>query len=369
MRTEYTAIMTGDIHLSNRLPYAQPSQNGRTDRFDDQLKLLRRMEAKADKFKADALFINGDLFDKAMLDPVTLSEAAHALQRIASRLAIFILPGNHDAASIRGGRFNVEALAAIDGVTVLTDGAVVGIEPWLRIHACPYGAAEQNMESVARMRASLDTSAHNVLLFHNAVLGCRHLAWLCDDGVDADALCDGWDEVISGHFHTKQKFGPCGRYLGAPMQHHFGDVGERRGFFAVTFKQGEETRYKFIPSHLPEFHKVIGHKASDVPDDIHEGDYVKMVIECTSADWKMLEPEAQATVEQLRKDGIKAHYKHKPIYHHQERDLTSDSMDDLSMEEMVSRYVKSSDVVLGDLSPDILRTLGRQFLDEARAES
>lgn len=369
MSAEVTYIMTGDVHLSNRLPYAQPSKNGRTDRFDDQLKLLKRIESKARKFNASGLIINGDLFDKAMLDPVTLAESTHALARIAAQLAIYVLPGNHDAASVRGGRFNVEALAAIEGVTVLTDGYIIGVEPWLRIHACPYGPLELNMASVARMRAELSKDAHNVLLFHNSVIGCKHLAWLCDDGVDGDELCEGWDEVISGHFHTRQKFGGCGRYLGAPMQHHFGDTGERRGFYAVTFKQGEETRYKFISSRTPEFHKVRGYQPSDVPDDVAEGDYVKLIVECTPSDWKMIEPEARATVEKLAADGIHATHKHKPVYHHSERDLTSDDMDNLSMDEMVNRYVKSADVVIGELDAGILKTLGRQFLDEARAES
>lgn len=355
--------------MSNRLPYAKPTENGRTDRLDDQLRFWKQVEAKAAKYEADGIIINGDLFDKAMLDPVTLTETALALERLAGIVKVYILPGNHDAASVRGGRYNVEALAAIEGVKVLSTGDYIGAHPWLRMYACPYASIEANMESVKEMRASLEDDVHNVLLFHNSVIGCKHLAWLCDDGVDADELCEGWDEVISGHFHTRQKFGACGRYLGAPMQHHFGDVGERRGFWAVRFTEGAETKYTFIPTRLPEFHKVIGHDMASIPD-VSEGDYVRLVVECTNADWKMIEPEAQKTVDALREMGVHAHHKHKPVYHHTERDLTSDDIDSqtLSLDEMVSRYVKSADVVIGDLDVDIIRTLGKQFLDEARAE-
>ena len=367
MKDEATFIMTGDVHMHNRLPFAQPSENGRTDRLDHQLKLWRVIEAKAAKYDADGVTINGDLFDKAKLDPVTLAETVAALERLAGIVPVYILPGNHDAASVRGGRFNVEALEAIEGVTVLTEGYIVGIEPWLRIYACPYAPIEENRASVQRMREELDKDAYNVLLFHNSVLGCKHLAWLCDDGIDADELCEGWDQVISGHFHTRQKFGDCGRYLGAPMQHHFGDRGERRGFYAVTFKRDEGTKYTFIPSRLPEFHQVEGYQLDDLPE-LREGDYIRLKVECTHADWKMIEPEAGATVDALKAMGIHAHYKHKPIYHHTERGISTDEMENISMDEMASRYVNSSDVVLGELDPDILKELGRQFLEEARRE-
>jgi DNA repair exonuclease SbcCD nuclease subunit len=361
-----TFIITGDVHMSNRLPYAQPSENGRTDRLDDQLRFWRQVEVKAAKYDAHGVIITGDLFDKATLDPVTLTETVLALERLAGIVPTWVLPGNHDAATTRGGRYNVEALAAIEGVTVLRDGDVIGVDPWLRLYACPYASIQQNMESVKKMRAELDKRTHNVLLFHNSVVGCKHLAWLCDDGVEADELCEGWDEVISGHFHTKQRFGRCGRYLGAPMQHHFGDVDERRGFFAVSFQRGADTKYTFIPTRLPQFHKISGYRVEDVPP-VDEGDYVRLVIECTTADWKMIEPEALHTVEALKAMGVRAHYRHKPVYHHHERDLTSDDMDSLSMEEMTSKYVKSADVVLGELDPGILLELGRQFLAEARA--
>jgi DNA repair exonuclease SbcCD nuclease subunit len=367
MSDEVTYIMTGDVHMSNRLPYAKPSEDGRTDRFEDQLDLLRLMKVKAIQYDAAGIVINGDFFDKASLDPVTLADTMKVVAEIAAEVRMFFLPGNHDAASIRGGRFNVEALAVIPGVTLLTKGCVFGVEPWLRIHPLPFAPADENMASVKEMRKGLDKSYQNILLFHNGVVGCKHLAWVCDDGVQADQLCKKWTAVISGHFHSRQKFGSCGRYLGAPMQHHFGDAGERRGFYAVSFKVGKAPKFKFIPSKLPEFHKVEGYELDNIPT-VATGDYVMLVVECTTADWKMIESEAAKTAEALGKMGINAHYKHKPIYHHTDRAGDS-GVEDLSMPSLVSEYVTSSDVVLGELDDELLRSIGQEILKEAQASA
>lgn len=366
-----TYIKTADIHMSNSLPYAKvvTHGNGVTDRLQMQLKLWPLMRAKAIKYKAEGVIIDGDLFDKATLDPVTLTETFQAIEELAKYVRVFVVPGNHDAASVRGGRFNVEALGSIPGVTVLSRPGLTDIGPkWLNIYACPFAPIEQNRKSVQAMRKSLNSKRHNVLLYHNGVVGCRHLAWVCDDGMAADELTKGWDDVIAGHFHSRQKFGSCGRYLGAPMQHSFSDVGERRGIYAVKFTKGESTKFTFIPSGQPEFHLVdSGWKMEDAPE-ARKGDYIRFEIEATSADWKVIEPEVTETVQKLRDSGIHAMYMRKPVYHHTVRGASANAMEGMSGAERIGRYVDSPEVVIGDLDPSVLKELGRELHNEAKAD-
>jgi DNA repair exonuclease SbcCD nuclease subunit len=334
------------------------------------MKLWRLLEAKAKKYRAAGVMINGDLLDKYVVDGVTLSETTKCVAELAAEVPVYILGGNHEASSVRGGRFNVEALAELPGVTVFSRPGLTSIGPkWLDIYACPFAAIEENRASVNAMRQSLKSKRKNVLLFHNSVVGCRHLAWVCDDGIGADELCEGWDDVIAGHFHTRQKFGACGRYLGAPMQHSFGDRDDRRGIYAVKFTKDASTKFTFIPSEQPEFHVIENSwKVGDVDGLARKGDYVRFEIESTSSEWKIIEPEAAATVETLKSRGVHAQYRHKPIYHHTVRVASSDAMEGMSGPELISGYVDSPEVVVGDLDIEILKTLGRELYEEASAE-
>jgi DNA repair exonuclease SbcCD nuclease subunit len=326
--------------------------------------------AKARKYDADGILIDGDLFDKARLDPVTLAETTLAVEATAKVCPVFVVPGNHDASSVKGGRYNVEALAAIDGVEVVRNGLIASLStPSIKFYGCPYSAIDVNKDDVEIMRSGLDPDDHNVLFFHNSVVGCRHLAWVCDDGVGAEELCEGWDDVISGHFHTKQKFGGCGRYLGAPMQHNFSDVGERRGFYVVTFDRGAKTRFKFVDTKLPTFHDV---EWGDVnvegtPDGVVEGDYVRVTVEATSGEWSMIRPELEAIFETWSLAGINGVPRFKPVYHHETRGVDVDSIVGASVEELSERYVKSNDVVIGDLDEPTLIKMGKLIMSEARS--
>lgn len=366
--TERSFIYTGDVHMSNKLPHAKPTTNGRTDRLEDQHRLWDHIIAEAIERRVDGIKVLGDLFDKAHLDPVTLAETAGIIKRAAEVCPVFILPGNHDASTTRGGRYNVEALSAIPNVVYM------GAEPfyfevdWLRFWPVPYAGIEDNKATLAAYRKALkkDKRAQHVCLFHNNVYGCKHLAWVCDDGIDADELCEGFDLVLAGHFHTHQKFGDNGMYLGAPMQHSFSDCGERRGFWHITYIKGAGPDMEFIETDLPRFYKLLKLQA---PKRASEGDYVRYEIEATHADWEAMRHGAQELVGVLRDSGIHASYKHKAIYHHEERLVTSGEMESLSMDEMVSKYIGAKDVVTGSMDRELLLMLGRQFMEEARRDS
>ena len=369
-QTELTFIFTGDIHMSNRLPYARPTTNGLTDRLEDQLKLWDRIRFEVIERGADGLVVMGDLFDKAWLDPVTLTETVKVIQMIAELCPVYVLPGNHDASTTKGGRFNVEALASLDNVTCLgAESFTPNGVSWLKFWPVPYAGIESNKETLTEYRAQLEEegeSTQQVCLFHNNVYGCKHLAWVCDDGIDADELCEGWDVVLSGHFHTHQSFGDCGMYLGAPMQHHFGDRGEKRGIWSFTFRKKKPVVKEFIPTELPRFWKLLRLKT---PAHAAEGDYVRFEIEATHADWELQRHTAASLCGALNDFGIHATYKHKPVYHHEERMVSGDDLETISMEEMTGRYVDSKEVVTGEMDKELLKMLGREFMEEARREA
>ncbi len=368
-------LAVGDIHMNNRLPMARPTQNGKTDRLEDQLRMWDQLEEYAAAHDIMTTLILGDLFDKKLLDAVTLTETVRAVARGTQK---HILPGNHDANSLRGGRFTVEVFKSLPPYHVMVHDqpkrfnapAAVGGAEWLDFWPMPYMPIEETRTALLEMGLNRKPDKVNVLLFHNSIMKCEHLGWVCDDGIEPEAVCDGFNWVLSGHFHTHQKFGPndVGMYLGAPMQHGYADVGEKRGFWHLTFREDGTRTAKLIPVDAPEF--WVAESMEEVPErllDVKRGDFLRIFIRATHPDWVVQKPRMETLVHQLQADGINAEYKHRPIYHHQQRIVTSGGAEQkVTIDEIVSTYVDGDGVMTGDLDKSRLKQLGREALQAIR---
>lgn len=366
MQRAYKFLSSADIHMSNRLPYARPSADGRTDRLDEQLAVLRQMRREAESEDVDGVLLLGDIFDKSLVDAVTLT---HTVEEIVQfKPPVFILPGNHDANSLKGGRFTVEAFGAMrrDGLKFLHSEEPLDFGGWLKFWPIAYMTADATRESLGRIRENLDTADTNVLLFHNSIIGCTHIGWKCDDGLRPAEVCARFDWVLAGHFHTTQRFGKKdrGMYLGAPMHHHFGDVGRPAGFWKFTFHPNGKREELFIQSDAPHFYQYdsLDAKLSAVP-----GDFVRYRVRATHPEWEAIRPAARALCAELEMKGVRADVKHDPIYHHESRMKTKTARAEaLSLDAAVAQYVEMTGVVAGVLDKERLKTLGRDALSAVR---
>lgn len=357
--------------MSNRLPYAKPTVDGKTDRLEDQLGLWEHVFKTMENEGVTALYILGDLFDNAKVDPVTLAETAQALGVFDN---IYLLPGNHDAASLKGGRFAVEAFGVLsDSCQVIGMGEIKPLKPrpWLNLWPLAFMPMSKTKEALADVRAAMDhedlDEATNVLLFHNSVEGAKHLGWTCDDGIDGNELCEGFDWVLGGHFHEHQEFGDgTGMYLSAPMHHHFADVGRQAGYWIIEFNEEGEREDTFVDPGLPNFYVY-----SDLDTKAlkaKKGDYVRLEISATNADWVLLKPKAEEACARLVESGVRADYKQKPIYQHKTRLKKAKGKARLTIDDALVQYVETSDVITGALDQKELKSVGRGILSEARAE-
>lgn len=366
-KNKHTGLYVADIHMSNRLPYAVPTANGLTDRLEDQLRLWESIKGAASKYDVDGIYILGDLLDKAVVDPVTLTEVTKALMGLPK--PTYFLPGNHDAASLIGGRYAVEAFGEMreDFVVVGMDESPIAARDWLNFWPIAFMPAAETMERLKKINDTMDGDITNVLLFHNSIVGATHLGWKCDDGMGADEVLGGFDWALCGHFHDHQEFGDGrGMYLGAPMHHHYGDVGREAGYWVITFDDDGERTDEYIDPGLPRFHVF-----SDVESyamGAKKGDYVRLELSATHADWAKIRPKAQEATQNLRAQGIRADYKHIPVYHHKTRLKTVEHEDArLDWDHAISQYVDATDVVKGDLDCKKLKDLGRNILADIRS--
>jgi len=374
--------MIADVHMSNRLSYAQPlgSKNGVTDRLRDQIELWTHVHEVASENKVDAIMVLGDLFDRSLVDAVTLTSTTRAIMK--SPVPIYLLPGNHDANSVKGGRYTVEAFGQMgttwngDLVTVIDERSTRSDLqfklPKTILEFWPVGfkPLAETREALEDIRKQLDPERINVLLLHNSVLGAEHLGWRCDDGLDPKEVCEGFDQVLAGHFHLGQTFGTCGRYLGAPMQYNFGDAENSCGFWLFQWSSKKKNSVEFIESNAPKFHTFERLMTTSEMKKIPAGDYIRFEIAATHPSWVKQKPAFQTLCDALVKQGYHASYKHKPIAQHVARmgEKNVKKAVSMSMEQAVSNYTKAVGVVTTGLDLARLKTMGREILDTARQE-
>lgn len=367
-------LMVSDIHMNNRLPHSKPGPAGLSDRLQDQLGLWQRIHEIAKKKRVVATVVLGDLFDKSLVDAITLTYTVEAIA--ASPVPLYILPGNHDAVSTKGGRFTVEAFGKMgnDRIEYMKTGKCysfgdTNVVFW-PVEYCPQ---ERAREWLSNIRASMDSSKTNINLMHHSILGCTHIGWTCDDGLTPEEACEGFDWTFSGHFHDAQSFGPAdrGMYLGAPLHLRFEDEGRRAGFWIVDIPGDGTIKRSFVDGECPKFHTCewLGDPPTKLATAI-PGDYIRITVEATHADWTTTKPDVVAYVAKLCEEGYRASYKHKPLYHHTVR-IESEKRGErfaaaVTPEAATDAYVEAVDVDKTGLSEKQLKRIGREAIENAR---
>lgn len=321
----YRALFTADWHLCNTLPHAKPGEAGVSDRLKDQVKVAGRISEIAIEHKVNAIYILGDLFDRRLLDAITLRCGVELIVDMAevTKADVYILPGNHEAHSVSGERFATEVFEVIDNKRVhYLDTLIMPSRGAPCFHALPWGSTGVTLERLEHYRTCRVEGVQNVLLAHHPIVGCRDGTWECDVGLDAKTLCEGWDLVLAGHFHERQHFGDCGMYVGAPMQHDFGDAGsDTRGVEIIEFQDDSYSK-TFVTVDSPRFFIYDWDEHVDSLErtgEAHRGDYVRVNVQSTHAEWVVRFAEAESWAKTWRDGGVHVEICHVPKYQHEQR--------------------------------------------------
>lgn len=305
----YRALFLADLHISNSLPYARRREEKSpiTDRLVDTLNLLDEVADYAKANKISTVYVVGDLLDKRLLDAVTLKAAKEKLvdDLVDQRdLKVILVPGNHEAFDALGSAYTLEAFANLRPDHLKVWGPYATIEhitEGLQLAGLPY-KPEDNTRETLRV---LDNREGTVLLLHQSLAGGRAGDWVCPEGITEEDLA-GFMFTIAGHFHTQQVLpSEAAMYLGAPVQHNFGDAGQERGFWDVVF--GKRVRANFVESNAPRFHTLkVGagddwDAATSGIQYVRENDYVQLDVVGTANQLKDSLPAAAEWCQQLQK--------------------------------------------------------------------
>lgn len=376
----FRVIFVADPHMSNKLPYSKPTQDGLTDRFEHQLSFWDSVRSEAEKSKVDAVIILGDLFDKAVVDAVTLTYTIDAIVKIPCD--VFILPGNHDA-NIANGRFLVEAFGKMGNehvkvigdkdystIQVDLDGEI--LEFWPMAFKSVERTEKELREINSKISLQIKTPNHNYLLLHNEIKGAKNNGGEARGGLSSRLVCQDFERVYAGHYHKMQNFGPLGNglYVGSPMHHDFEDVGNAPGFLLTNFEKGEGKEVIVVDTHIEiDLPKFYIHKSLDEPITAKPGDYVRFELNATKVKWPKILSRAKAVCDKLMTDSqVNAFAVHVVEPHHKSR-IKSDDADDgkpIKFENAIADYVDSEDVETNGLNHGKLKKIGLRFLNMAK---
>ena len=368
----FRAVLLADYHLSNRLPHARtlPGEGGITDRFKDQLEVGRKAIEVAKQIGGPIIVV-GDFYDKAQLDPITLTESIRMM--VDSGVEWWILPGNHDSASLSGGRFNVEALGIMgcDKVRTLSIDDCFVRSGW-ELRFLPFASIPENREQLAILRdRPIVQGSKRILFAHQAIFGCKvDSGWIDDKGINPEEMCRGWDEVVLGHFHDRQEFGPpanhregqVGRYVGSPMQFKYNDSGSLRGGLVMTLGLDGSASFEHVDLGARKFWQI------ERGDSLPEGcdptrDFVRMMVRSLGAERDV---ELGAAEHESGLLGANVQAKHVQIYQHEARGASGLAELSLPPAALVERYVTHESVVTGAMDRRELIRVGREIADRAQ---
>lgn len=366
----YDALMISDIHMSNKLPEAVMTDNDVTDRLRDQMRLWKQVKRSAVELEVDSVNVLGDVFDQSRVDAVTLAATCAAVRSLSQAAPVYIQGGNHDAVSIHGGPFTVEFFGALklDRIHYVSGPGQVPTPDWLRFWPVPYGSVNRTRKLLAEYRKQMkrDRRACEVVLLHHSILGCTHEGWKCDSGLTPEEAREGFDYSLSGHFHTTQFFGEDrrGLYLGSPLHFRFDDAERKAGWWKISFFKDRPWETKFISSRLPRFRQVTWpEKAAKY----RAGDYLRISVVATHAEYALLKPKAQAYCNELIAAGVRASLHHKPLYHHAKRLKGAKKKGaKQSILHVVDQYVEAIGVDTSGLESKRLQRMGKQAIEAGR---
>jgi DNA repair exonuclease SbcCD nuclease subunit len=281
--------LIADIHVHNFTEFATILPDGTNSRMRDILSVFDHLKKHCLENDIKDVLILGDIFHvRSRIDVGVYDAVYHKFKELVdSGIRLVILVGNHDQALKIG---EVHALAPFSEFAEVVDKPT-----WVRFGAksdsltawlCPFvddteilnlqiQKGQQNPPTSGKMLLGLHTS------IHGSAIGS--INYVMKHGLTVEQVApENWDWVACGHHHKPQFMTDNMFYIGAPIQHNFGDEGDPRGFMVLDTKKSGKEGIEFIDltNDLPCFRTLEVAETSDISklQDLYKGDYVRVKV-------------------------------------------------------------------------------------------
>jgi DNA repair exonuclease SbcCD nuclease subunit len=244
-------LLFSDPQFDDQLTYSTPTATGRTSRLEDQIRCLKWAFEVAKQQMCRGLITMGDVFDDRtgltlpVIDAVcsTYRQCFDEARNIDPAFRLVFLVGNHDA-YLRNAR--ITSLRMFESFAdVVSEPTCIGkfeLVPW----------DDDREKYVADLQEAAKNTSAQFLMSHGLIKGS-----VADPNVGYDLSVfqpKRWKGVWMGDVHGPCSMAPNVHYIGAPMQHHFGDAGGSRGVVVLDDNSGLFKRVENTAS--PRFHIV-----------------------------------------------------------------------------------------------------------------
>ena len=205
------------------------------------------------KHKVDGYVILGD--QKHVLNPVDLrvnNFLVKAVQDLKYVAAVYVLRGNHDAATTQDDSPSCLPLMEAAGATVFDQ---VSASVWrnnLELCFVPFRRDKEGLKKLLNDIPKRSRSEKRILFFHEEIRGCRMNTMIrSSGGLTLDDLHpERYDVCIGGHIHFQQLVSENVWYAGSPFCHDWGEVNQQKGFLLIEVGN-KKTTVTSIPSRIP----------------------------------------------------------------------------------------------------------------------
>ena len=253
-------VAFSDLHVHPHKFGDVIGEDGRSRRLQDCIDVLEWTANLANDVGAPLRLFCGDLFHvRGKLTPSALNPVVEHFSMMSKvdGPATLMIPGNHDMESRsaevlvdgeleKRGEHALDAIGAIHGVGVLNGHG-------FRVHTIPaegdmvhktigigwvsydpsVDEIKRRIKKVAAQRRNSLFTGPTVFMLHHGVDGA--LAGVPECGLAAKHLpYEDFDFVLCGDYHNHKELVPGKAWMiGAPLQHNFGDTGQRRGVLVL----------------------------------------------------------------------------------------------------------------------------------------
>jgi DNA repair exonuclease SbcCD nuclease subunit len=253
------------------VPTEEPGVNSRLKIISNTLKWIAHNIPEDIKH----VCILGDLtHEHGRLTPPVL----HTIQDV---LAVFdseghpvsILAGNHDidanGLSIISAFFREDMLSGVEVIEKIPMQLFFSFP--LPIYAIPYGDVDVALDYLATIKEEA------IALMHHSFEGAKHGPHeFQPPGGIPPKLIPEHIRIYSGHYHLRQRLTKNVSYIGAPLQHDFGESMYTPGYTILDLLTGEAEFVEVPPEVAPRFHILPYNLNPDKIPGLVESDYYRI---------------------------------------------------------------------------------------------
>ena len=270
-----------DLHAHPHKQGARMLETGVNSRMQDCINAMDEVFQYAYDHDIKYVLFGGDLFHKRNWLDTSAANLVYDLLGKWSEAGILMIgiPGNHDQYDQQGRVHSMGSFVS-DCCHVINEPEWVRMGKGVYVFGVPHTHdADKFRELIATGIKSRPAKAKKAIaLFHTGVDGARvgigrKGTFKLTSEVSIKDLCaETFDLVLLGDYHLPQHVGGNVHYIGALLQHSWGDQLEERGFMEIDTDSWSITR---IPTLSPRFLVI----SPEELDRVSPGDFVKVLFE------------------------------------------------------------------------------------------